>query len=239
MKYIIVLFFSILCFESKSQALEDCSNCSTQLVNEAQIKGISIDEIGLLTNEILARNGYNFGELSVLQNFFEEKSWYNSKNDNKSVLLNEIEKNNIKLFQDKAKELKNNQKYLIKQLKTFKNLIINNKKEELKTKFGFHYEEDNILIKEVLNKINLDDINYYKSKGLNSITTDNGFVQILYEISIEKENVNVFYNYMSHSKIIEGIDVFTDYQSENEFMLNWQFEFKNKKLKFIKLEIAG
>ena len=69
--------------------------------------------------------------------------------------------------------------------------------------------------------------------------TDNGFVKIVYEIYIENENVNLYYNYMTHSKIIKDFDAFTDYHSEDEYMYNWQFEFKNNKLKFIRLAIAG
>lgn len=225
------------------QTLKDCSTCSTQIIKAEQIKGLSIDEIRLITNEIFARNGYQF-ENSRFQNFFEEKSWYKSKSDNKSVEFNEIEKKNIKLFQDKTKELKNNQQELVNQLKTFKNLVINNNKEELKTKFGFYYEtqtgdDEPKSLKEVLNKINLEDINYYKRNGLNSTMTDNGFVKIVYEIYIENENVNLYYNYMTHSKIIKDFDAFTDYHSEDEYMYNWQFEFKNNKLKFIRLAIAG
>ncbi len=237
---ILLLFFSI---QSFGQTLKDCSTCSTQIIKAEQIKSLSIDEIRLITNEIFARNGYQF-ENSRFQNFFEEKSWYKSKNDNKSVVFNEIEKKNIKLFQDKTKELKNNQQELVNQLKILKNLILNDKKKELETKFGY-YDEDRVLedelksIKEVLNKINLDDINYYKSNGLNSTMTDNGFVKIVYEISIENENVNLYFNYMENSKIIKDFDEFTDYHSEYEYMYNWQFEFKNNKLKFIKINIAG
>lgn len=243
MKNIFYLLFVFCCLQTKAQSLKDCSTCSTQIIKAEQIKGLSIDEIRLLTNEIFARNGYQF-ENSRFQNFFEEKSWYKSINDNKSVVFNEVEKKNVKLFQDKTKELKNNQQELVNQLKTFKNLVLNNNKEELKTKFGFYYEnqtgdDEPKSLKEVLNKINLDDINYYKSNGLNSTMTDNGFVKIVYEIYVENENVNLYYNYMTHSKIIKDFDAFTDYHSEDEYMYNWQFEFKNNKLKFIRLAIAG
>ncbi len=243
MKKITLVLLIIFSLNATAQTLKDCSICSTQIIKAEQIIDLSIDEIRLLTNEIFARNGYKF-ENGRFQNFFEEKSWYKPKNDNKSVVFNEIEKKNIKLFQDKTKELKNNQQELVNQLKTFKNLLLNNNKEELKTKFGFFYEnqtedDEPKLLKEVLNKINLEDINYYKNNGLNSTMTDNGFVKIVYEISIENMNVNLYYNYMDHSKIIEDFDEFTDYHSENEFMYNWQFEFKNNKLKFIRLAIAG
>ncbi len=49
--------------------------------------------------------------------------------------------------------------------------------------------------------------------------TDNGFVKIVYEISIENKNVNLYYNYMAHSKIIKDFDEFTDYHSEDECMV--------------------
>lgn len=243
MKNYIFIFFTILSFNIKAQTLKDCSTCATQLIKSEQINALSIDEIRLLTNEIFARNGYKF-ENSRFQNFFEEKSWYESKNNNKGVVYNEIEKNNIKLFQDKTKELKNNQQELFNQLQIFKNFILNDKEEELKTKFGFTYEkqtgdDEPKSLKEVFNKINLDDINYYKNNGLNSTMTDNGFVKIVYEVSIENEKVNLYYNYMAHSEIIKDFDVFTDYHSEDEFMYNWQFEFKNNKLKFVRLSIAG
>ncbi len=115
---IIFILFTFFCLKANAQTLKDCSTCSTQIIKEEQIKGLSIDETRLLTNEIFARNGYQF-ENSRFQSFFEEKSWYKSNNDNKKVVFNEIEKSNIKLFKEKTKELKNNQQELVNQLKIF------------------------------------------------------------------------------------------------------------------------
>ena len=94
-------------------------------------------------------------------------------------------------------------------------------------------------MKEVFTRINLDDISYYKNNGLHSVTVDNGFVKIVYEVSIEDGSVNLFYNYMSHSKIIKDFDEFSDYHSEDEFMYNWQFELKKNRLEYIRTVIAG
>ncbi len=242
MKYIL-LFFVFFYFKINAQTIKDCSNCSTQIIKQEQIKGLSVDEIRLLTNEIFARNGYQF-ENGRFQNYFESKSWYKSKNNNKSIAFNNIEKQNLKFFQEVTKSLKTQQSELINQLKSFKTLVLSDKTNDLKSKFGFSYEKqtgtDEIKsLKEVLKKINLDDVNYYKNQGLNSVMTDNGFVKIVYEIAIEGDKVNIFYNYMAHSKIIKDFDEFTDYHSENEYMYNWQFEFKNNELKFIRLAIAG
>lgn len=243
MKNLLFILLGFWGFQTTAQTLKDCSDCSTKIITQKQINGLCIEEIRLLRNEIFARKGYQF-ENGRFQDYFVGKAWYKSKNDNKSIVYNETEKQNIKFFQGITKSLIAQQAELTNQLKVFKNLILTGDKDELKSKFNFFYEDQTgddepKSLKEVLNKINLDDINYYKNKGLNSTTTDNGFVKIVYEISINEEKINVYYNYMAHSKIIENFDEFTDYHSENEFMYNWQFEFKNSKLKFIRLAIAG
>lgn len=243
MKNLLFILLGFWGFKTTAQTLKDCSSCSAKIIAQKQINGLSIEEIRLLTNEIFARKGYQF-ENGRFQDYFGGKAWYKSKNDNKSIVYNETEKQNIKFFQDITKSLKAQQAELTNQLKVFKNLVLTGNKDELKSKFNFFYEDQTgddepKSLKEVLNKINLDDINYYKNKGLNSTTTDNGFVKIVYEISINEEKINVYYNYMAHSEIIENFNEFTDYHSENEFRYNWQFEFKNNKLKFIRLAIAG
>ncbi len=240
MKYFIVFFYSILCFEAKSQTLKDCSTCSVQLIKEQQIKGLSIDEVRLLTNEILARNGFHF-ENSRFQNFFEEKSWYKSKKDNKSVIINEIERKNIKFFQNKTKELNENREELIKQLKIFKNNIIQNDNFNLQNAFNYKAEDkyDTKYLSSVIKRIDLDDINWYKNMGIHKILVDNGFVIIEYSITIQNDKVSIIYNFMNKSQIIKEFDIYTDYQSEGEHMYDWQFEFKNNKVSFIRLAVAG
>lgn len=57
MRTISVLIFQIFFIQSSGQTLKYCSTCSTQVIKSEQIKGLGIDEIRLLTNEIFARNG--------------------------------------------------------------------------------------------------------------------------------------------------------------------------------------
>ncbi|WP_133943206.1 YARHG domain-containing protein [Epilithonimonas xixisoli] len=227
----------------KAQTLKNCSDCATRLIKPEQISELNLEEIRILTNEIYARNGYEF-ENGRFQEYFESKPWYSNKKNNKSISLNAIEKQNTTLLQSRTKILKAEKDLIINQLKSFKALVLADKTNELKTQFNFTYnpqdgKENSKLLKEVFSKINLDDVNYYKNKGLHSVKVDNGFVQILYEVSLEDQSVNLYYNYMTHSKIIEGFDEFSDYHSETEFMYNWQFELKNKRLEFIRLVIAG
>lgn len=241
-KYILLLLI-FFWGKSFSQTLKDCTECSYKIIKPEQLRGLNIDELRLLVNEISARNGYRF-ENSRFQDYFEGKTWYKSKNDNTKVTYNAVEKQNIKILQDMTGQLKGLRTSLINQLKGFKMLIFTGNTIELKKQFGFAYEQQNQsseqkLLREVFNKIDLNDINYYKNTGLNSIIVDNGFVKIVYEISIDGDHVNLVYNYMTHSKIIKGFDEFSDYRSESEYMYNWQFEFKNGKLKFTRMAVAG
>ncbi|WP_083391950.1 YARHG domain-containing protein [Epilithonimonas lactis] len=245
MKHKILAFLIFILFVQffSAQALKDCSNCATKIIKQEQIKDLSLDEIRSLTNEIYARNGYEFDN-PRFQQHFESKPWYSSKKDNKKVNLNDVEKKNTTLFQNQSKQLKAERELIISQLKSLKNLVLENKINELRSKFSFTYdaqygEENQKLLKEVLSKIDLDDINNYKKQGLYSVTVDNGFMKILYEVSLDGKNINLFYNRMAHSNIIEDFDEFTDYHSENEFMYNWQFELKGNQLEFIRLAIAG
>lgn len=237
-----IIFLIIVQNPLFGQILTDCSSCSTKIIKAEQIKNLSIDEVRLLSNEIFAKNGYVF-ENYRFQNYFQQKAWYHP-DSNKNITYNDIEKKNIAFFQNTIKSLKTRQIDLVNQLKSLKTQILNNQNRELKTNFGFHYEdlkdnEESKLLKEVFNKINLDDINYYKNNGLYKTITDNGFVKVVHEIYVKGDNVNISYNYMAHSEIIEDFDEFTDYHSENEFMYNWHFEYKNSRLQFIKLDIAG
>jgi len=242
MKYISLWFLFFFCATANAQTLKNCSSCASKLINQAEIANLSADEIRLLINEIYARKGYRFDN-QRFQDFFDGQSWYKPVKDNKSIVYNGIEKQNISLLQERAKQLRLDRSILVNQLKVFKKSVLSNNSNELRLQFGFTYEPDNgeepKLLREVLGKINLDDINEYKHKGLHSTLVDNGFVKKLFELSIEKGSINLVYNYMAHSKIIEDFGEFTDYRSENEFMYNWQFEYKNGKLKFVRLAVAG
>lgn len=237
----IFYILAVFCYlQTSAQDLKDCSTCQTQIIKPENIKDLSIDEIRLLTNEIFARNGHQF-ENGRFQNFFEAKSWYKSKNGNKSVVFNEIEKKNIKLFQDKTKELKNNQQELVKQIKIFKNNVLQNDNMNLQKSFNYKAEDkyDTEYLLEVMKRIDLDNINWYKNVGIHKILVDNGFVIIEYSITIENEKISILYNFMNNSEIIKELDIYTDYQSEGEHLYNWQFEYKNNKMNFIRLVVAG
>ncbi|MHC8950593.1 YARHG domain-containing protein [Sphingobacterium hungaricum] len=237
--YKAVILFILFAPYCQAQSLKDCSSCSTEIIKPAQLIGSSIDEIRMLTNEIFAKNGHQF-ENPRIQEFFEQDPNYKSLGDNNKVTFNAIEKQNIKFFQETTKSLKATRQELTAQLEKFKCNVLGDELDMLKNSFNFSYEEgEQHYLKDVVSRLDLDDINYYKNTGLQKVLVDNGFVKIVYELRIENNQIHLTYNHMAHSEIIKDFDEFTDYHSENEFTYNWQFEFVNNKLKFVRFVVAG
>lgn len=235
---ILLLTFSI---QSFGQTLENCSTCSTKIIKEEQIKGLSIDEIRLLTNDLFAREGYLFTNLKF-QDYFAAKNWYKPVKNNSDIKFNDIEMQNIKLFQAQTKILEEQRKGILTQLKLLKSNVLLNDNLNLQKSFNYKAEDkyDAEYLLNVMKKIDLEDINWYKNDGIHKVLVDNGFIIIEYSVKIENDKVSIFYNLMSNSEIIKELDIYTDYHSEEEeHLYNWQFEYKNKQLNFIRLAIAG
>ena len=237
--------FLLIYNRSSAQVLNNCSSCSVSEIKMLQLSGLSVDEIRFLICEISARKGYRF-EQPQYQEYFEAQSWYKPNSIGKEVRLNVVERKNVGILKEYLGKLKKERYALVIQFQKFKTLILAGNQKELKDQFGFTYENidhkagiEKKLLKEIFSKIKLTDINYYKHNGLNSVTIDNGFAKILYELSITGTSVNLTYNYMNHSKIIKAFDQFNRYRSEDEFMYNWQFNFKNGRLMFVRLAVAG
>ena len=240
MKTLYTFLFLTILTQTFGQALNDCSTCSTQIIKEEQIKNLSIDEIRLLTNDLFARNGYVFTS-SKFQNYFTDKNWYKPIKNNSAIKFNDTEKQNIQLFQTKTKTLEVQRKAIIAQLKMFKSYVLQNNNVNLQKAFNYKSEDkyDKDYLLSVMKKIDLDDINWFKNVGIHKILIDNGFVIIEYSISIENEKISILYNFMKHSEIIKELDIYTDYQSEGEHLYNWQFEYTNNKMNFVRLAVAG
>ncbi|MDF2934178.1 MAG: hypothetical protein K0R36_3509 [Chryseobacterium sp.] len=240
MKYIIVLFFTILCFEGKSQTLENCSNCSTQVVKEEQIKGLSIDEIRFLTNDLFARKGYKFQSADV-DNYYSDKVWYKPVTDNNKLIFSDVEKQNVKLFQDRTTEIKKEREKLITELKNFKSAILKKDNSELYTRYGYstvdkEYKHEYKYLTEAVTKINLDDVNWSFDIGMYKVTVDNGDFVMNYEIRISPDGFSIKYGNQGGSEI--GKQIYPNDQI-TEFAFWWEFEWKNNRIKFIKIDMAG
>ncbi|WP_300977752.1 YARHG domain-containing protein [Flavobacterium sp.] len=237
MKKIFFLLLIFSCLSSGAQTAIDCANCSVQIVKREQIKGLSIDEIQFLTNDLVARKGYKF-KSGVIEFYYSNKVWYKPMENNDKIIYNEIEKRNIKTFQDKIIELKEDRENLLSKLKAFKVSMLREDKEFLKSEFGFSKQSEvNKLLLEVLNRINLDKVNWFKKYGHYQLKEDNLTETISYKIIINDNQVSFVYNYDSGSEDVEENMYSSDF--DEEFTHFWEFEWKKDELKFLKFYSAG
>lgn len=240
MKSILLLMVLLFSGTSIAQSLSDCQLCSHQKIGTQDLKNKSADELRLWVNEIYARHGYRFKE-SRYQDHFESQNWYKPGTDNNSIQLNPVEKQNIAYLQQQISFLTADRSNLLQALKKFKTAFLSANTYDLQQQFHFTYSgnEDQKNLVLVLKQLDLNDINWYKNKGLYEVVIDNGFVKITYAITIENQSVHLIYNYMEHSSIMEEFDVYTNYRSETEYYLEWKFEWYNNQLKYLRLNAAG
>ena len=78
-------------------------NSSSVLLTDAEVSGISKDQLRIGRNEILARHGRRFND-KALQQYFDSKSWYNGTispdefDANLDSRLNDVERANIEII---------------------------------------------------------------------------------------------------------------------------------------------
>ena len=78
-------------------------NSSSVLLTDAEVSGISKDQLRIGRNEILARHGRRFND-QALQQYFDGKSWYNGTispdefDANLDSRLNDVERANIEII---------------------------------------------------------------------------------------------------------------------------------------------
>lgn len=240
MRTIFILILQIFFIQSFGQTLKDCSTCSTQVIKSEQIKNLSIDEIRFMTNDLFARKGYKFKSADV-DNYYSDKVWYKAVSDNSKIIFNDIEKQNIKLFQDKTTEIKKEREELITELKNFKSVLLAKDKSKLYTNYGYstidkEYNDQYKYLMEALTKINLDDVNWSFDIGMYKVTVDNGDFVMNYEIRISPDGFSVKYGNQGGSEIAKQL-----YPNDQitEFSFGWEFEWRNNKIKFLKINMAG
>ena len=96
--FILFLFFFVV--TTQAQIQQEKSAHSIHIIKPQQLEGLTITELQLLKDEIYARHGYTFSN-DQKTNYFLQYSWYNPVRRNSLIELNEIEKSNIKLIDDK------------------------------------------------------------------------------------------------------------------------------------------
>lgn len=96
---ILFTFFFVFTTLANAQQLQDCSECSTRLinVNNDELSGLSKSQLRILKNEIYARKGHTFSSKDM-KDYFSNYSWYRPLNNNAKIKLNDIETQNVALI---------------------------------------------------------------------------------------------------------------------------------------------
>ncbi|OUL61048.1 YARHG domain-containing protein [Flavobacterium sp. AJR] len=241
-----IFLFSIILlsgvFTVNAQSVTNCKTCGTTLLKAENIYTLSVDELRLLTNEIYARKGYKFTNENI-QDYFRGFEWYKPLNNNSLVKLSALEEKNVKLLTDRCKLLEGERQIIFTYFKGLKQFAINNNENELnkvlnKPKYEDLSSVDNF--KDVLKRIDFDDVHWYKNNALYKVEIDNGYVKTVYSFSITSKGIMLMYNYMSHSEIMENFDTpFSDYMSENEYAVWWTFSIQTGKVVLTNINGAG
>lgn len=230
-----------------SQTISDCEICDKILLKESHIKSKSLEELALLRNEILARNGYNFSN-EMYSSYFENQDWYTAIQDNEKLELSAIEIKNI----DFLKKFEFNE--LTKRKKALSNLIelknaLNIKDELILKKYlsrlqqaqHEYYQSLVAELDEAMNKLDLNNINWNKNAGLYKVTIDNGYYISIYEIRFSYNKVLIMNSEISSNSEIFGEfhDGYSDYMSENESSTWWEFKLTMDGIIYEAVHIAG
>ncbi len=207
-------------------------------------------ELKILRNEISARHQYAF-ENDRLSNFFLKKyNWYKPNiHNNKSIELNDNEKENIALFKKYEEQKESLKKTIVVELIGFKkniNELNGSKIDDLLKPLNIQSAEyrDAIImeLKTILNKIDLKSIHWYNENGLYKVTTDNGYIINETSISIISDKIVLHYNDSRHSELLSDKSVFSygsQYKSEEEYASWYNFVIVNGNLKLIDHKSAG
>jgi len=238
MKTFYVTLFTLFVLKTAiAQSLTDCASCATQRLKPEQIENLSIDEIRFLTNDLFARKGYKFKKGEV-DSYYAEKKWYKPVKNNDEIIFNEIEKQNISLFQQHTLVLKNNREKMMAELQRLKQYVLADNAQELSRQFKYtKTNSDFQYLQKALEKISVNDINWFKHKAKYELTIDDGDFVRVYSIKIDRNKIRISFNNQGGSTLDEQTTLYpTDYN--NEFAYWWDFEFDGA-LKFIKFDVAG
>lgn len=238
MKILYITLFTLFFLKSAyAQSLKDCASCVTHLLKPEQIENLSIDEIRFLTNDLFARKGYRFKKGEV-DSYYKQQEWYNPIKSNDEIIFSEIEKQNISLFQNRTLFLKNRREKLISELQSLKQYVLVDNAPELSRRFEYvKTKGDFQYLQKALEKISMNDINWFKHKAKYELTIDDGDFVRVYSIDIDGNKIRVKYNNQGGSTLDKQTTLYpTDYN--NEFAYWWDFEF-DVTLKFIRFDAAG
>ncbi len=235
-------------FQANSQ-VENCAKCDKKIYTEKEIQSLSLLELKILRYEIYARHNAKFEDVRLSEHFLKY-DWYKPMIATNQVKLNNTELRNIQTFKKREQEKEKAQKIIIQELKKLKKVVVNNDTDAVKSvfipnKIYFTPEEDIKIItnslKDILQKINLNDVNWFNESAFFQVLTDNGYMVNETSLKIDKTIIELNFNDMKHSKLLEGkaFNYGSSYISEKEYAIHLIFELKKNKLVLVNVWVAG
>lgn len=215
-------------------------NADIKPITENTLRALCDDELKWLRNEIYARHGYVFNNKEI-QSHFEQDYWYKPVTDNNLVKLSSVEQNNVTILRDEENKRESRSKAIKAYFKNIK-ADISRKPQNSNT-----VNENDVLLSEILSKIDIDQMNFCGVKGLYKITIDNGFSETCYFLEVDQDRIRLGYNSQGVSSIfpneerrIIDDDDFVEQQRVNEYLQFWEYEIdNNNRISFVKIDGAG
>ena len=251
MKNIAAFIILTLFFQSSFSQIDNCSKCDSIIYSKKDISHLSLLELKIIRNEIFARHQYVFKDERLGDYFIKKYDWYKPDYEaKKTIVLNEIEKENIKLFLKYENEKTIIKKTIIQELGKFKESLNKNETDKINSILNnvtqdFSAERKNALIYElkgILSKIDITEIHWHNENGLYKITTDDGYFLNETSITIKGKEIILSYNDIGHSELLSEETAFSfgsDYDSTNEYASWYMFTITNGKLTLLEHQAAG
>lgn len=209
---------------------------------EKELTTMSVEELALLRNEVLARKGYVFSN-GIYSSYFEMQKWYNPAKSNNLIVLDANENAQVDLIKKIENQKKAMRTKAISDLKEIKKAVnANNKALFDKYVFDKENRDANLMdsFKTILNTCNLDGINWTKNQGLYKVTIDNGDAVSVIYIKFSNTQVILSEGRIEHSEIFGDFsDGYSSYESESEYTQWFYFNITEQGLKFVKWDMAG
>lgn len=183
-------------------------------------------ELWMLKNDIFARHGYRFNSPD-LQRYYERRLDYQPVADNRQVVLNNIEQQNVELIQARLNVLGAQRKQLVEQLHSLKSRGQTYVRESVKIAFE---EAQFEAFQQLLAKLDYDAL--HKS-GWSKKVVDNGELELTYQAEVQGDKLTISFQQNLSDKSVLRLS------EDVEWTIIWHFQLLDGKLRWRKTDIAG
>lgn len=207
--------------------------------SEESLSKLSLEELALRRNEILARKGYTFTN-PLYNDYFTNQKWYTPTTTNTNITLTSTENNQIDLIKKVELQKKEMRAKSIKDLKDLRNALNTNDYNTINRILNLPNDERRIdqQLRKTLNVCDIDDIHWNKSEGIYEASIDNGLNTRVYTIKYSRTQVILSYAQTGASELsMYTYEVSPGYFSESITL--YIFDITENGLKLKKIDGAG